>query len=128
MRSMAVVLELLRKQRSNVEDNFKTLYVRIWEFAGKNYTKKICTNSSPSNIPLQLRKRVLFANSIIYCAYYMLYLDDLCNSLNKHFEIHQKLISSLQCVLPEFCLKKCVFFIWISVCIIHRKLIFKESI
>lgn len=38
-------------------------------------------------------------------AVYVPYLDDFCGALNERFETHKELISSLQCVLPEFCLK-----------------------
>lgn len=96
--------ELLNKQRSNVEDYFKTLYVQIKEFADENDIKE----EVPRTCRLQKsRCNVPYSSEEEYYrrAVYVPYLDDFCNALNERFETHKELISSLQCVLPEICLK-----------------------
>ncbi|XP_050063021.1 52 kDa repressor of the inhibitor of the protein kinase-like [Aphis gossypii] len=92
------------KQTSNVEDNFKELYVQIREFASKNYIKE----EVPRTCRLQgFRCNVPYNSEEEYYrrAVYVPYLDDFCSGLNERFETHKKLILSLQCVLPEFCIK-----------------------
>lgn len=104
MKSVTNVLKLLKKQRSNVEDYFKTLYVQIKEFADDNDIKeevpRICRlQKSRCNVPYSS------GEEFYRRAVYVPYLDDFCDALNKRFETHKELIFSLQCVLPEFCLK-----------------------
>jgi hypothetical protein len=104
MKSVTNILELLKKQRSNVEDNFKELYIQIREFANKNDIKEEILRT----YHLQgSRCNVLYNSEEEYYrrAIYVPYLDDFCSVLNERFETHKELISSLQCVLPEFCLK-----------------------
>ncbi|GBN46771.1 repressor of the inhibitor of the protein kinase [Araneus ventricosus] len=97
------VLDLLSKQRVNVNDNFKILYAQVKEIAAKLNIKeeisRVCRlQTARNNVPYSTEE-------YYQRAAYVPYLDDFCNSLKEHFESHKETVASLQHILPEFCIK-----------------------
>nr|XP_042895669.1 52 kDa repressor of the inhibitor of the protein kinase-like [Parasteatoda tepidariorum] len=104
MANVTSVLDLLSKQRANAEDNFKTLYVEVKEFAEKLDIKeeipRICRlQTARNNVPYSTKEE--YYRRIVYVPY----LDDFCNSLKERFQSHKETVASLQHILPEFCIK-----------------------
>ena len=104
MSNVTSVLDLLSKQRVNADENFKTLYGQVKEFAAKlgitEEVPRVCRlQTARNNIPYSTEEEYYRR------AVYVPYLDDFCNSLTERFESHKDTISSLQNFLPEFCIK-----------------------